>query len=61
MTVMPTLECGLALEEEKDGDDGHDHGDDHIDSLVEDNDVGDKYGKRERFFFVSNDVESSLD
>ena len=39
MTVMPALECGLALEEKEDGDEGHDHGDNHIDSLVEDNEV----------------------
>ena len=50
MTVMPTLECGLALEEEEDGDDDHDHGDDHGDSSVEDNDVSEKYRNRLRFF-----------
>ena len=56
MTVMPTPECGLTLEEEEDGDDDHDHGD----SSVEDNDVSEKYRNRLRVFFVSNDVESSL-
>ena len=57
MTVMPTMEWGLALEEEEDGDNDHDPGD----SFVEDNDVSEKHRNRERFCFVSNDVESSLE